>query len=78
MMTVTPIIESGRVYIPKEASWLADLQHELLNFPNSKYDDQVDSVSQFLNWSRKSLQSIDMSILTVFPTLPSYDEPGIW
>ncbi len=78
MMTVTPIIESGRVYIPAEAGWLAVLQHELVNFPKSKFDDQVDSVSQFLNWSRKSLQSIDMSILTLFPTLPSYDEPGIW
>jgi len=69
MMTVTPIIESGRVYIPAEASWLAELQHELVNFPKSKYDDQVDCVSQFLNWSRKSLQPIDMSILTIFPSM---------
>ena len=78
MMTVTPMIESGRVYIPDDASWLADLQHELVNFPKSKYDDQVDSVSQFLNWARGSLQSIDMSILTTFPSIFETHIPGDW
>jgi len=49
------MIESGRVFIPAEADWRPDFQHELVNFPKGKYDDQVDSFSQFLNWAKRSL-----------------------
>ena len=42
--------ESGSVYLPKEAPWLADLETELLGFPHARHDDQVDSVAQFLFW----------------------------
>lgn len=44
-------IESGQVYLPSEADWKADFLHEVLGFPNGKHDDQVDSMSQFLQWS---------------------------
>jgi predicted phage terminase large subunit-like protein len=47
-------IEAGRVFLPKEAPWLADFLHELLAFPNSRHDDQVDSLSQFLFWASDS------------------------
>jgi predicted phage terminase large subunit-like protein len=40
--------QSGRVYWPNEAPWLADLEAEVVAFPNSRYDDQVDSTSQAL------------------------------
>jgi predicted phage terminase large subunit-like protein len=40
--------EAGQVYLPREAPWLSELLHELLSFPNSRHDDQIDSVSQFL------------------------------
>jgi predicted phage terminase large subunit-like protein len=40
--------ESGLVFLPKEASWLADYLAELLAFPHVTYDDQVDSTSQAL------------------------------
>jgi predicted phage terminase large subunit-like protein len=43
-------IESGRVFIPEHASWLNEFKAELLAFPKGKYDDQVDSVAQFLAW----------------------------
>ena len=46
-------IQDGRVYLPKQADWLEDYLRELLTFPNGKHDDQVDSVSQFLNWAAK-------------------------
>jgi len=42
--------ERKRVFFPKEASWLADLENELLSFPGSAHSDQVDSISQFLLW----------------------------
>lgn len=50
LMSVTPVIEGGRIAIPKEAPWLADLRRELMIFPKGRHDDQVDSVSQFLSW----------------------------
>lgn len=50
MSSASYLLESGHVYFPKEAEWLAELITELLAFPYGKHDDQVDSVSQFLNW----------------------------
>lgn len=47
---VSGIVEAGKVFLPNKASWLADFESEILGFPNSKHDDQVDSVSQFLRW----------------------------
>ncbi|UVO50174.1 phage terminase large subunit [Sphingomonas sp. SUN019] len=44
--------EKGQVVFPLDAAWLTDLERELLQFPNARHDDQADSVSQYLNWSR--------------------------
>lgn len=52
LATVAPSIEAGSVYLPTEGAWLHDFMQEFLSFPNSVHDDQVDSVSQFLNWIR--------------------------
>jgi predicted phage terminase large subunit-like protein len=41
--------ESGKVFFPRTAPWLADLEAELFSFPQSRHDDQVDSISQALN-----------------------------
>jgi predicted phage terminase large subunit-like protein len=43
-------IEAGHVLLPRRAEWLDEFRSELLQFPNGRYDDQVDSLSQFLNW----------------------------
>jgi len=50
LVVVTPVIEGGRIALPTEAPWLAEFRRELALFPNGKHDDQVDSLSQFLNW----------------------------
>jgi predicted phage terminase large subunit-like protein len=51
---VTPMFAAGRVLFPEAGNdWIADLEHELLVFPNGKNDDYVDSVSQYLAYSRK-------------------------
>jgi predicted phage terminase large subunit-like protein len=42
--------ESGRVYLPSQAPWLEEYVRELTGFPGSKYDDQVDSTSQALEF----------------------------
>lgn len=47
------LFETGKVLLPREASWLAAYQQELLGFPNSRHDDQVDSTSQALQWLQR-------------------------
>ncbi len=68
MLGVTSLIESAQVFIPKEASWLADFQHEIVNFPKSKHDDQVDSLSQFLHWARRRYKSTGPTEIIVVPS----------
>ena len=48
-------IEGRQVLLPRRADWLDELRAELMQFPYGRYDDQVDSLSQFLYWvSQKS------------------------
>jgi predicted phage terminase large subunit-like protein len=37
--------EAGQVFLPREASRLADYLAELLAFPTGRHDDQADSTS---------------------------------
>jgi hypothetical protein len=50
MNAQTAHIANGAVFLPKEASWLADYEHELMMFPKGRYADQVDSTSQALEF----------------------------
>lgn len=52
--------EEGRVRLPDAAPWLDEYVRELTGFPGSKYDDQVDSTSQALDFmgSKACRQSI--------------------
>jgi predicted phage terminase large subunit-like protein len=43
---VTPLMESGRVFIPESASWVRDFVEEMAAFPNGIHDDVVDSTTQ--------------------------------
>lgn len=58
---VTAMIEAGRVILPENAKWLSNFESEISNFPLVPNDDQVDSVSQYLNWV-KSKAKITPSI----------------
>jgi predicted phage terminase large subunit-like protein len=42
--------EAGLVLFPEGASFLPELEAELLSFPQAKHDDQVDSISQALSY----------------------------
>lgn len=55
MRTVSPTIANGFVHIPEKAIWLAEYLHEMSGFPKGKYDDQVDSTSQALDWIKQGL-----------------------
>jgi predicted phage terminase large subunit-like protein len=60
MAAQSSVIEAGRVFLPKTASWLAEYRLEMLAFPSGKHDDQVDSVSQFLNWVTRPRATVRM------------------
>lgn len=53
LAAVSALVESGRVWLPRRAAWLADFESELYSFPAGKHDDQVDAFSQYLNWVRE-------------------------
>jgi predicted phage terminase large subunit-like protein len=51
-------IEAGQVWLPERAAWLETFKAEMLAFPNSKFDDQVDSVSQFIWWAEDRVRRV--------------------
>lgn len=52
LSTVLPMFEAKQVFLPEEAPWMPTLLQELHGFPAAKYDDQVDSITQYLIWAR--------------------------
>lgn len=70
----TPTIEGGFVLFPKKADWLATYLSELLSFPSSKYNDQVDSTVYALAWIAQNPiwggTIIERNWLNYYSTLP--------
>ena len=48
-------LKSGAVRLPEQAPWLHEFLAELCAFPNVRYTDQVDALSQFLAWVNEGL-----------------------
>ena len=46
----TAKLEAGSLILPKSAPWLDEFLEEYRAFPGGKHDDQMDALSQFLNW----------------------------
>jgi predicted phage terminase large subunit-like protein len=53
LVSSTSYMESGQLWLPADAPWLATFEAELLGFPNTRHDDQVDSLSQYFSWVRQ-------------------------
>ena len=53
----TDWIKSGRLVIPTEKPWFDDFRRELLSFPDSPHDDQVDALTQFAEDMRRSQEA---------------------
>ena len=63
MSAQTAKIEAGAVHLPRHVPWLDNLRSEVLAFPHGVHDDQVDSISQALNWmSRPKRQLLFTSV----------------
>ena len=50
----TPMMESGRVWIPTNKKWADDLIEELIRFPNAAHDDQVDALTMAVHYMKDS------------------------
>jgi phage terminase large subunit-like protein len=51
-------LEANNIELPSASLWLAEFERELLGFPNSKNDDQVDALTQALDHLRGQEPSI--------------------
>jgi predicted phage terminase large subunit-like protein len=69
-----PHIEAGGLILPAEAPWLADFERELLGFPNARYDDQVDALTQLLSWAIAEDDYYDLSNIVI----PRLLRPNPW
>ena len=49
---ITPLVESGRVFLPQKAKWVNDFLYEMTVFPAGSHSDQVDALSQALLFLR--------------------------
>ncbi len=47
-----PTVEAGGVYLPSDDPGAEEVIEEAAAFPNGKYDDDVDAMTQALNWFR--------------------------
>ena len=63
----TPIMEAGRLWIPKGKKWADDLIEELIRFPNAAHDDQVDALTMAVNYMKESWH-------LTHPDDPEYEE----
>jgi predicted phage terminase large subunit-like protein len=57
--------ENGRVFLPRSAPWLDEYVTELVGFPGTKHDDQVDSTTQALDQLREP--DVVAKFLKAFP-----------
>jgi predicted phage terminase large subunit-like protein len=48
MAAQTAPIEAGAVHLPRRAGWIDEFKKEILSFPLSRHDDQIDAFSQAL------------------------------
>jgi len=55
----TDKFKSGKVLLPSSAPWLAEFIRELTTFPGTKFDDQVDSITQALDYLSSTNRSLE-------------------
>lgn len=66
-MPATALMEGERVWFPRYAPWLSEIENELLNFPNGSHDDFVDTLSYAVAVSKQYADRQPMPILDFAP-----------
>lgn len=59
-------LEAGYVLVPEAAPWLEDFKLEVQLFDRGRHDDQVDSLSQYLEWVSKNATIPEWAVPEVF------------
>ena len=63
---ITDLIEGGRVFLKKTATWLDDFLEESVGFPNGSHDDQIDALTIALDkLSRMSFNAGELETLPI-------------
>jgi predicted phage terminase large subunit-like protein len=81
VIAASPPLESGNVHLPGRLiadspagydapAWVANLIEEAANFPNGRYDDQVDAYSQAINWAGSHPRGTTMRIYVAKGRIP--------
>lgn len=55
MVRETPKLEAKQLFLPRWAPWKEDFLHEYRAFPGGRLNDQIDALSQFLNYWNNSV-----------------------
>ncbi len=63
----SPFVEAGNVYLPENAPWVGDFVEECAGFPNVTHDDQVDALTQLINWARKKPEAATIREIDLIP-----------
>ena len=50
----SPMLESGRVWLPSNKRWADELMEELITFPHGRHDDQVDALVMAVHYMKES------------------------
>lgn len=58
---ITPLLESGKVFVRDGEKWTDDFLRECEEFPFGEFDDQVDVLSKFLSEAKNSVKEFDVN-----------------
>jgi hypothetical protein len=73
----TPKLEARELILPKTAPWLGDFLAEYLAFPGSRYNDQVDALSQFLGWQSNREETARFVVDWGYDDPPGFHPPTV-
>ena len=65
--TKTMLFENGAIFLPKDGPWLEEYVKELTGFPGTKFDDQVDSTTQALEYLQGPGRAVDIWLRAFSP-----------
>lgn len=72
--SASPFVEAGNVHLPEGAKWVSEFIEEFAEFPNGSHDDQVDALTQLVNWARTKRQEPTLRVIDLVDVVSSDEE----